>query len=89
MYTKNPLVTTTLKMVKKGINQMKKKPKVVKEAITHPITTNKIDTINERDKRQASQSKKDKSTRNKSNKSRSLDKSRSTQRTETENTVKH
>ena len=68
---------------------------MVKEAITHPTPKNKIDTVNEINKPQASKSKKDKSISNKSDKdrsfdkSRSLDKSRSTQITETEDTVKH
>ena len=72
----------------------KKKPNVVDEAITHPIAKNKIDTINKTDKPQASKSKKDKSIRNESNKSISLDKSRSlkksraSQITEAEYTVK-
>ena len=66
----------------------------MKEAITHPTSKNKIDTINETDKPQVSKSKKDKSISNKSNKgrlsdkSRWLDKSSSSQRTETEDTMK-
>ena len=67
---------------------METEPNVVDEAITHPIEKNKIDTVNETDKPQASKSKKYKSINNKSNKGRSLDKSRASQRTETEDTVK-
>ena len=48
----------------------------------------KIDAINRTDKPQASQSKKDKSIGNESNKVISLDKSRSSQIIETEDTVK-
>ena len=72
---------------------METKLNVMKEAITHPIATNKIDTVNETDKPQASKSKKDKFISNESDKSisldksKSLDKSRSTQDTETEDTV--
>ena len=64
-------------MVKEGINYTETKPNVVEEAITHPIAKNKIDTINKRDKPQASKIKKDKSIRNKPDKGISLDKSRS------------
>ena len=66
----------------------------MEEAITHPIATNKIDTVNETDKPQASKSKINEFIRNKSDKSgslskpRSLDKSGSTKGTETEDTVK-
>ena len=76
-------------MVKEGINYMETKPNVVKGAITHPIAKNKIDTVNETEKTWASKSKKDKPISNKLDKSRSLvkssslDKSRSSQRTET------
>ena len=64
------------------------KPNALKEAITHPIATNNIDTVNETDKPQESKGKKDKSTSNKLENSRSLDKSKSNQGTETEDTVK-
>ena len=37
MFSNNPLVTTTYKMVKEGINDTKTEPNMVKEAITHPI----------------------------------------------------
>ena len=70
MSSKNPLVTTTEKMVKEGINDTETKPNVVKEAITHPIAKNKIDTVNETDKPQSSKSKKDKTISNKSDKGR-------------------
>ena len=40
MSSKNPLVTTTDKMVKEGINYTKKNPDMVKESITTPITKN-------------------------------------------------
>ena len=59
-----------------------KKSNVMREAITHPIVKNKIDTVNKTDKSQASKTVKDISFRNESDKSRLLDKSRSTQRTE-------
>ena len=94
MYSKNPLVTATDKMIKEGINDTETKPNVVKKAITPPIAKNKIDTVNETDKPQASKSKKDKSISNESDKGRSLDKSRSldkpssTQITETEDKLK-
>ena len=55
---------------------METEPNVVDEAITHTIEKNKIDTVNETDKPQASKSKKDKSICNESNKGISLDKSR-------------
>ena len=58
MSSKKPLVITTEKTVKEGINDMETKPNVVKEAITHPITTNKTNAFNETDKPQASKSKK-------------------------------
>ena len=46
MSSKKPLVTTTDKMVKEGINDTETKPNVVKETINHTIATNKIDTVN-------------------------------------------
>ena len=57
-------------MAKGGINDMETKPNVMKEAITHPISKNKIDTVNKTDKPQAYKSKKDKPIRNKSHKGR-------------------
>ena len=75
-------------MVKEGINDMETEPTMVKEAIAHPIATDKIDTVNETEKPQASKSKNNKSISNKSEKSRSLDKSSSTQGNEKENTEK-
>ena len=56
---------------------METKPNVVEEAITHPMRKNKIDSINETNKPQSSQIKKDKSIINESNKGILLDKSRS------------
>ena len=67
---------------------MGEKPNVVKESITPPIAKNNIDTVNKIEKSQASKRKIDRSSSNKSDKCKSLDKSRSTQRTETEDTVK-
>ena len=57
MSSKNPLVATTEKIVKEGINDTETKPNVVDEAINHPIAKNKIDTVNETDKPQASKTK--------------------------------
>ena len=68
MSSKNPLFPITEKMVKEGINDIETKRNVVEKAITHHKGKNKIDAINETDKTQASQSKKDKSIRNESNK---------------------
>ena len=68
---------------------------MVEKAITHQKGENKINAINETDKPQASQSKKDKSINNESNKgmeldiSRSLNKPGSSQRTETEEIKKN
>ena len=56
---------------------METKPNVVEEAIAHTMKKNNIDAINETEKPQASQSKKDKSIKNESSKGISLDKSRS------------
>ena len=52
------MVANTEKIVKEGINDMETRPNVVDEAITHPISNNKIDTINKTDKTQCSKSKK-------------------------------
>ena len=76
MSSKNPLVVTTEKIAKEGINDMETKPNVVNKAITHPIAKNKIDSINETDKLQASQSEKYISISYESNNGISLDKSR-------------
>ena len=59
----------------------------MKESITPPIAKNNIDTVNKTDKSQASNKKVDTSSSNKYYKGKSLDKSRSTQRTDTKNTV--
>ena len=63
------------------------KPNMVKEAITSPIAKNNIDRVNKTKTSQLSK-KKDRSGSNKSDKGKSLDKSRSTQKTDTEDTVK-
>ena len=65
MSSKNPLVDTTEKIVKEGINDMETEPNMAKEAITHPIATTKIDTVKEKYKPQTSKSKKYKSIGNK------------------------
>ena len=69
---------------KKGILTWEKY-NVVKEAITPPIAR-KIDTVNKTDKSQASDKTVDTSSSNKSEKGKSLDKSKSTQITDTEDT---
>ena len=60
---------------------------MLKEAITTPISKEKIDIVNKTDKSQASNKKVDTSSRNKSDKGKSLDKSRSTKINYTEKTV--
>ena len=65
---------------------MEAKPNVLKEAITPSIEKNNIDTVNKIKNPQASKRKKDKAISNKSEKVKSLDESRSTHRTETEDT---
>ena len=70
------------RLSKKVIPTLEKKPNVVKESITPPLKKKKIDTFNKTDKSQASNKTVDTSRRNKSDKGKSLDKSRSTQRTE-------
>ena len=65
---------------------MGKKPNVVKEAITLSIARNNIDTVNKAEK--SNKIKIDTSSSNISDKGKSLDKSRTTQRSETEYTVK-
>ena len=74
-------------MVKEGIIDMETKPNVVEKAITHHKGGNKINAINETEKPQVYQSKKDKYISNESNKGTALNKSRSSQITETEYTV--
>ena len=54
MFSKNPLADSKEKIVKEGINDMETEPNVVNKAITHPIEKNKIDTVYETDKPQAS-----------------------------------
>ena len=63
------------------------KPYVAKEDITTHIAERKIDTVNKIEKSQALNKKIDTSSSNKPDKGRWLDKSRSTQTTDTENTV--
>ena len=77
MSSNKPLVHTTKKMVKEGINNMETKRNVVKTAITHHKGGNKIDTVNETDKPQASKIKRDKYISNESNKDVALEKYRS------------
>ena len=60
---------------------------MVKETINTPIEKKMIDIVNKKYKSQASNIKIDASMRNKSEKVKLLDKSRSTQITDTENTV--
>ena len=83
MSSEKSLITTIEKKFKEGINYMGAKPNVVKEAITPPITKNNIDTVNKTDKSEAFNKKVYTSSINKSDKGKSLDKSKSTQRTET------
>ena len=45
-------------MSNEGIDDMETKPNATKEAINNPIATNKIEAVNEKDKPQASKSKK-------------------------------
>ena len=65
----------------------KTKPNVVKEAITRPTAKNSIYTSNKIEKSQASNKIVDTPRSNKYDKVKTLDKSRSTQRNDTENTV--
>ena len=81
--TKNLLVTTTDTVFKEENTEMGTKPNVVREAITSPIAKKKIDTVNKTEKSQASNKTVDTSSSNKSDKGKSLDKSMSTQRTDT------
>ena len=90
---KKELVFTTDTVVKEGNTHMldkkrKTKPNVVKEAITPPnLAKKKIDTVNKTEKSQASNKTVDAPRGNKTYKVKSMDKSRSTQRTDTLNTV--
>ena len=79
------MVPTTDNMVKEGINNMEIKRNVVKTAITYHRGGNKTEKVKRTDKQQAYKSKKDESIRNKSG---SFEKSKASQRTETEDTVK-
>ena len=91
--TKRALVTTTETVIKEGNNDMldkksKKEPNVMKEAITPPISSEKkIDIFNKTEKPQAPNKTVDITISNKTDKVKSIDKSRYTQRTDTENTV--
>ena len=58
MSSKKLLVTTKDKIVKEGINYMGTKNNAVKEFITHPIAKKNIDTVNKKEKPQASKRKK-------------------------------
>ena len=72
---------------KEGNTDMVTKPNVIKEDITPPIVKKKIDTVNRTDKSQASNKKKETTESNKADPVKSLQKSRYTQRTDTENKV--
>ena len=91
--TKKALVTNTDKIVKEVNNDMvdkkiKTRTNLVKEAITPPISEKKnIDTINKTEESQAPNKTADTPKSNKTEKVKSIYKSRSTQRTDTENTV--
>ena len=91
MSSTKPLVSTTDKMFKEGVNNMETKRNVVKIAITHHKGKDNIETVNKRDKPQESKTKKDKYIFNKKcmtlDKSRTLDNSRASERNETEYTV--
>ena len=50
MYSEKEFVTTINKIFKEGINDMGTNTNVVKEAITHPIAKNNIDTVNKTEK---------------------------------------
>ena len=91
--TKNTLVTTTDTVVKERNTDTDEKEgksgkNVVEEAITpHISAKKKIDTVNRTDKSQASNKKKETTESNKADPVKSLQKSRYTQRTDTENKV--
>ena len=70
------------------VDKKEKKPNVVEEAITPPISSkNKIDTVKRTEKSQASNKAVETPKRNKTDKVKSIDKSRSTQITDTVNIV--
>ena len=50
MSSKNPLIATTKKIVKEGVNDMETKPNVVEESITRHMGNFKIGAINGTDK---------------------------------------
>ena len=77
------MVTTTDTVFKEGNTDMGTKYNVVKEAITPPIAKKKINKVNKTEKTQASNKTVDTSRSNKYYKGESLDKQRSTQRTDT------
>ena len=85
--TEKALVTTTDTVVNEGNTDMIAKPNVVKEAITPTILKKKVDTVNKTEKPQTSNETVDTSIINKYDKCKSLDESRSNQRTDTEYTV--
>ena len=85
--TEKSLVTNTDRVFKEGNTDMGTKTNMVKESITPPISKHKVDTVNKTEKSQASKKTVDTSSSNKYGKGKSLDESRSTQRTDTENTV--
>ena len=80
--TKKSLVNTTDTVVTYGNTDMGIKYNLVNEAITPPIAEKNIETVNKTDKSQASNISVDTSSSNKSDKYKSLDKSRSNQRTD-------
>ena len=84
---KKALITTTNTIFNEGNTDMGTKPNVVKESITNTIAKKNIDTVNKKEKSEASNKAVDISRNNKYGKVESLYKSSSTQRTDTENTV--
>ena len=85
--TEKALVTTTDKVVNEGNTDMIAKPNVVKEAITPTILKKKVDTVNKTEKPQTSNETVDTSSSNNYDKCKSLDDSRTNQRTYTEKIV--
>ena len=81
--TEKSLVATAYTVFKEGNTDMGKKPNLVKEDITHPISKNNIDIFKNIYISQASNKTVDKSSINKSDKGKSLDESRSNQKTDT------
>ena len=74
MSSQKPLITTTDKIVKEGINGIKKN-NVVKETITPPITEKKdIDTVDKKEKSQVYNKTIDTPKRNKTYEVKSIDK---------------